>query len=75
MELTTKSHLPTKQIGAKVIYEALKVLQEAEGELPGKEVTEQVAKRLAFTPWETEHYEKTGNIRFELYRRSGKNFV
>ena len=55
MELTTKSHLPTKQIGAKVIYEALKVLQEAEGELPGKEVTEQVAKRLTFTPWETDH--------------------
>src|SRR5436305_4171480 len=65
MELTTKNHLPTKQIGAKVIYEALKVLQEAGGELPGKEVTEQVAERLTFTPWETERYEKTGNIRWQ----------
>jgi restriction system protein len=65
MVQSTKNHPPTKQIGAKVIYEALKVLQEAGGELPGKEVTEQVAKRLTFTPWETERYEKTGNIRWQ----------
>lgn len=65
MEHSTKSYPPTKQIAAKVIYEALKVLQEAGGELPGKEVTEQVAKRLIFTSWETERYEKTGNIRWQ----------
>src|SRR5437588_3977852 len=65
MELTTKSHPRSKQIAAKVIYEALKVLQEAGGELPGKEVIERVAKRLTFTTWESERYEKSGYIRWQ----------
>jgi len=65
MEQATRSHPPTKQIGAKVVYEALKVLQEAGGELRGKEVTERVAKRVSFTPWESERYEKTGNVRWQ----------
>lgn len=65
MELITKSLPRSKQTAAKAIYEALKVLQEAGGELPGKEVIEQVAKRLTFTQWESERYEKSGYIRWQ----------
>jgi restriction system protein len=56
---------PTKQVAAKVIYEAFKILKEAGGELPGREVVEQIEKRVTFTPWELERYQKTGYIRWQ----------
>ncbi len=62
-EKTTLSR--TKQIGAKVIYEAFKILKEAGGQLPGREVMEQIEKRVTLTPWDLERYQKTGHIRWQ----------
>lgn len=63
IEKTTLSR--TKQIAAKVIYETFKILKEAGGQLPGREVVEQIEKRVPFTPWELERYQKTGYIRWQ----------
>jgi restriction system protein len=54
----------SKQTAIKTIYAAMKILQEAGGELPGKEVTKRVSERVEFTDWEKLKYEKTGNIRW-----------
>src|SRR5271157_2506931 len=55
----------TKQLAAKVIYEAFTILKKAGGQLPGREVVHQIEKNLTFTPWETERYEKSGYIRWQ----------
>jgi len=54
----------SRALAAKVIYAALKVLKDAGGELPGKEVIARVAKTVQFDPWDTETYEKSGYIRW-----------
>ncbi len=56
---------PTKKLGAKVLYEAFSILKKAGGQLPGREVVNQIEKKLTFTPWETARYEKTGYIRWQ----------
>jgi restriction system protein len=56
---------PSKAIAAKTIFEAFKILKEEGGELPGREVMERIGKRVEFTEWDKEIYEKTGNIRWQ----------
>ena len=51
--------------GAKLIYAALKILKENDGELPGKEVIKKVGDRVQLTDWDKERYEKTNNIRWQ----------
>lgn len=64
-----KDNTPTlsrsHQLAAKVIYEALKVLKDNGGEMRGKDVLEQVERRVALTPWDKEIYEKSGYIRWQ----------
>ncbi len=55
----------TTKTGVKVIFEALKVLKEHNGELPGKVVIDKLRERLDFNEWETSIYEKTGYVRWE----------
>jgi restriction system protein len=55
----------SRQTAVKTIYEALKILKENGGQLPGKEVIEKIRGRIEFTDWEKETYEKTGYIRWE----------
>jgi restriction system protein len=55
----------SEQIAAKTQYEALKILKESGGSLPGKEVVSSIESRLTFTPWELTVLEKTGNIRWK----------
>ena len=63
---TMQKRLPrAKQVAAKVLYEAFKILKEAGGQLSGREVMEQVGKNVSFTPWEQERYEKSGYIRWQ----------
>ena len=57
----------SRALGAKVVFEALKVLSENGGEMRGKEVISNVEKRVAFDGWETEQYEKTGYIRWKSF--------
>ena len=55
----------SKQTAAKTVYAAFKVLKEAGGELPGREVIEKIRKSLDFSDWEKEIYEKSGYVRWE----------
>lgn len=56
---------PSKRVAAKTIFETFKILKEAGGELSGKEVIDQIRKRIEFNEWEKEIYEKTGYVRWE----------
>jgi restriction system protein len=55
----------SKQTAAKTIYEALLVLKEEGGELPGREVMNRIEQRIELSEWEKERYEKTGYIRWQ----------
>jgi len=58
---------PSKSIqtAAKTIYATFKILKEAGGGLPGREVVQRIRQTVQFTDWERTRYEKTGNIRWE----------
>ncbi len=53
------------ELGAKVVYEALKVLSENNGEMRGKDVLRQIETRVTLDDWARERYEKTGYIRWQ----------
>lgn len=53
------------QSAAKTIYATFKILKEAGGELPGREVIQRIRQTVEFTDWEKLRYEKTGYIRWE----------
>lgn len=55
----------SRQIAARTIYEAFKVLQENGGQLLGKTVVDSIKERLVFNDWEKDTYKKTGNVRWE----------
>jgi restriction system protein len=53
-----------RPLGARLMFAALKVLKENGGEMRGRQVVEEVGKRVPLGEWETHRYEKTGNIRW-----------
>src|SRR4051812_3143803 len=55
----------SRALGSQVVYEALKVLSENGGELRGKDVIENIEKRVNFDAWANEQYEKSGYIRWK----------
>jgi len=55
----------SRELGGRVVFEALKVLAENGGEMRGKEVIAAVAQRTSFDEWALEQYEKTGYIRWK----------
>jgi len=59
-----KKPSPTHILAAKVIYEALTILKENDGEMRGKEVVAEIGKRVRFNDWESERYERTGSYRW-----------
>jgi restriction system protein len=63
--MTAETNSRTKQLAAKLIYEAFTILKKAGGQLPGREVVSQIEKNLTFTAWETVRYEKSGYIRWQ----------
>lgn len=65
MKMSEKELSPSRKLAAKVVYEALKILKEKGGELPGRDVIEEVGKRVSFSDWENTRYEKTGYIRWQ----------
>ena len=65
MNETTQDLAPTKKIGVKVIYAALKILKNHDGELPGREVISEIEKTIDLNEWEKELYPKSGYIRWK----------
>lgn len=55
----------SRELGGRVVFEALKVLSENGGEMRGKDVISAVEKRADFDDWALERYEKTGYIRWK----------
>lgn len=55
----------SRQVATKTIFEALKILKESGGQVPGKEVIDRIRERVVFTDWEKAIYEKTGYVRWE----------
>ena len=53
------------KLGEKVIFAALQILREHEGELQGQQVIEEVSKRVDLDEWEKARYEKSGYIRWK----------
>jgi len=56
---------PSMQIAAKTVYAIFKILKDAGGHLPGREVIDKIRKTVEFNDWEKHQYEKTGYIRWE----------
>lgn len=56
---------PSVQTATKTIYAAFKILKEAGGHLPGKQVIDKIKEQVKLTEWELEQYEKTGYIRWQ----------
>ena len=55
----------SKAVAAKAIFEAFKVLKENGGQMPGRQVIDEIGKRVKFDEWEQERYEITGYVRWQ----------
>jgi len=54
----------TCSLAARLIFVALNVLRGGGGEMRGKQVLEEVEKRVQLGEWERHRYEKTGYVRW-----------
>lgn len=63
--MTDKQLSKSGIIAATVIHAALNILKENGGELSGREVINEVGRRVQLDEWARERYEKTGNIRWQ----------
>lgn len=52
-------------LAAKVIFAALSALRERGGELPTRDVVEEVGLRVTLDEWASQRYEKTGYVRWQ----------
>jgi len=55
----------SRQLAAKVLFQSFKILKDAGGQLPGREVLKRIEQTAKFDEWEQERYSKTGNIRWQ----------
>jgi restriction system protein len=55
---------PTKQSARKTLYAAFKVLNENGNEMRRKEILDAISQRVSFEPWELEHYESNGQLKW-----------
>lgn len=55
---------PSKASAAKTLHTTFKILKEAGGQLPGKEVIEKIRTTVELSDWETQVYEKSGYTRW-----------
>ena len=53
-----------RPLAARLIFAVLKILKENGGEMRGRQVLEEVEKRVQLGEWEKQRYEKTGYIRW-----------
>lgn len=61
----TESLSPSMACAAKTVYATFEILKESDGNLPSKEVMNQIPGKVNLTDWEKERYEKTGYIRWQ----------
>jgi restriction system protein len=55
----------SRAVAAKAVFAALNILKENGGEMPGRQVIDEIGQRVQFDEWEQERYEKTGYIRWQ----------
>lgn len=55
----------SKALGSKLMYATLQVLKDKGGELVGREVVNEVGRRIELDDWAREIYEKSGKIRWQ----------
>ncbi len=55
----------SKALAVKVIFASLNILKERGGELSGREVIDEVERRVELDQWAKERYEKTGYVRWQ----------
>ncbi|HEX8288740.1 MAG TPA: restriction endonuclease [Pyrinomonadaceae bacterium] len=55
----------SRALASKVIFASLNILKEKGGELSGREVIEEVERKVNLDEWAKERYEKTGYIRWQ----------
>lgn len=55
----------SRELAAKVLYAALKILKEKGGQAPGREVTAEVGRTVTLDEWARETYQKSGDIRWQ----------
>lgn len=55
----------TTDLASKLVFEALKVLKENDGELPSSLLMEELSKRVSLDDWAKGILEKTGNVRWQ----------
>jgi restriction system protein len=60
----SKSQSRSRQLAARLTFEALKILVEKGGEVPGKEIINEIERRLELDEWAKEIYKKTGYVRW-----------
>ncbi len=65
MEKELDKLAPSKRSAAKTIFATFKILKEAGGQLPGKQVIDKIRNTVELTDWEKQVYQKTGYIRWE----------
>jgi restriction system protein len=65
MDKELQALAPSKQSAAKTMFAAFKILKDAGGQLPGKQVIETIRNAVELNDWEKQVYEKTGYIRWE----------
>lgn len=55
----------SRELAGKVIYAALQILKERGGEAPGRDVLEEVGRRVPLDDWAKATYEKSGYVRWQ----------
>ncbi|MEY3221532.1 MAG: hypothetical protein RLZZ203_388 [Cyanobacteriota bacterium] len=63
--MAKNSNSKSWQLAEKIIFAALQILKENEGQLQGKQVIEEVEKRVDLDDWAKARYEKSGYIRWK----------
>ena len=56
---------PSKRSAAKTMFATFKILKEAGGQLPRKQIIDKIRETVEMTEWEKQTYEKTGYVRWE----------
>lgn len=65
MDKELENLAPSKQSAAKTMFATFKILKEAGGQLPRKQIIDKIRETVEMTEWEKQTYEKTGYVRWE----------
>lgn len=65
MEKSLDNLAPSKRSAAKTLFETLKILNEAGGQLTKKKVIDKTRETVKLTDWNKQVYEKIGYVRCE----------